>query len=63
MEGSRFDPYERNTYLVHRIHTGSEIHAVSYPVGNCGHYNFARGSVWMRNLVSKIKGGTQTEGV
>jgi hypothetical protein len=26
-------------------------------------YNFARGSVWVRNLVSDIKGGTQTEGV
>jgi hypothetical protein len=26
-------------------------------------YNFACGSVWVRNLVSYIKGGTQTEGV
>jgi hypothetical protein len=26
-------------------------------------YNFACGSVWMLNLVSKIKEGTQTEGV
>jgi hypothetical protein len=25
--------------------------------------NFACGSVWVRNLVSDIKGGTQTEGV
>jgi hypothetical protein len=26
-------------------------------------YHFARGSVWVWNLVSNIKGGTQTEGV
>jgi hypothetical protein len=26
-------------------------------------YNFACGSVWVRNFVSNIKGGTQTEGV
>jgi hypothetical protein len=26
-------------------------------------YNFACGVVWVRNLVSNIKGGTQTEGV
>jgi hypothetical protein len=26
-------------------------------------YNFACGSVWLGNLVSNIKGGTQTEGV
>jgi hypothetical protein len=26
-------------------------------------YNFACGSVWMSNLNSDIKGGTQTEGV
>jgi hypothetical protein len=26
-------------------------------------YNFACGSVWVRNLVSNIKGGTQTKGV
>jgi hypothetical protein len=26
-------------------------------------YNFARGSVWVWNFVSDIKGGTQTEGV
>jgi hypothetical protein len=25
-------------------------------------YNFARGSVWVSNLVSDIKGGTWTEG-
>jgi hypothetical protein len=27
------------------------------------HYNFACGSVWVRKLVSNIKGGTQTDGV
>jgi hypothetical protein len=26
-------------------------------------YNFARGSVWVRNLDFDIKGGKQTEGV
>jgi hypothetical protein len=26
-------------------------------------YNFACGSLWVRNLVSNIKGGTQPEGV
>jgi hypothetical protein len=26
-------------------------------------YNFACGSIWVCNLVSDIKGGTQTEGV
>jgi hypothetical protein len=30
---------------------------------NIQDYNFVCGSVWVRNLVSDIKGGTQTEDV
>jgi hypothetical protein len=30
---------------------------------NTQNYNFACGSVWVRNFVSNIKGETQTEGV
>jgi hypothetical protein len=32
-------------------------------MANIQNYNFACGSVLVRNLVSNIKGGTQTEGV
>jgi hypothetical protein len=30
---------------------------------NIKNYNFVRGSVWVRYIVSDIKGGTQTEGM
>jgi hypothetical protein len=41
-------PYFRHAYLIH------------VTIQN---YNFAHGSVWVRNLVSDIKGGTYNEGV
>jgi hypothetical protein len=35
-------------------------HKIFYVMYFSYNYNFAYGSVWVRNLVSDIKGGTQT---
>jgi hypothetical protein len=50
-------------YTCTRLHDAFGGTCSQHVADNIQYYNFACGSVWVRNLDSDIKEGTQTEGV